>query len=418
MRIGEFSRRFSVTAETVRFYINKGLLVPASKNDRYAFSEQDITDMEFLLHLKSMRFSLSEIHRIMSIKRLSNLDSAEELSDYIAILKRHKKELIREKNKLEEVIDDLTYEIQNTTGKHTVMEKRSGGVSLAFLPYLACPHCQSNLDIQNCQITGDQIMQGTLTCSCGFSAPIVNGIILGQSGEISIYDGPDVERNCYRMMSPDLITLMQRDYQWILDKLDRTPTKGKLILEDFVNDYCFCHANFEYMDPDALYIVADKFPEVVAMYKNLIDRLNLPNKVLYIAAGSQLLPLRKGCVDVYIDFASNEYAIFRPGYATDALERYFHDETFVVGSFWHLPSHARTLEELQRQYPENWKHNFDLKYFSSHLKSHWRQVLAFEDLGFVTDAGEGDSFSYHQRGEKLGLVSYYAKGYLPAKPEI
>ncbi len=415
MKIGPFSERFSLAPETIRYYINKGLLVPAVKNERYFFSKQDIADMELLLKLKELRFSLAEIHKIISLSRLSNLDSTEELNDYLNILKRQKKELIREKHRLEQTIANINREINEAADKHTVMQKRTSGVPLPFLPYLACPHCQGNLTINNCNIVNDQILSGSLTCACGYSAAIQNGIIIGQSGEISIYDGPDTERNCYRMMSPDLITLMQRDYQWMLEKLGGIPTQGKLILENYVNDYCFCHANFEFLDPRALYIITDKFPEVVAMYKSLLDRKNLPNQVLYIAAAPHQLPLKEHCVDIYIDFASNECAIFKHAFAHDALERYFHRDTYAAGIFWHFQKGSETLAELQRQYPENWEHNFDLKYFYAYLQRHWRQIDAFDDLGSVTDSGEGDSFSYHKTGEVLGLYSFQVKGYLGAK---
>jgi len=37
MKIGQFSQHFNLTSETIRYYINKGLLVPVTKNDRYDF---------------------------------------------------------------------------------------------------------------------------------------------------------------------------------------------------------------------------------------------------------------------------------------------------------------------------------------------------------------------------------------------
>lgn len=410
MKIGEFSRHFDLSSETVRFYINKGLLVPISRNSRYNFSDQDMSDMEQILKLKSLRFSLADIHRIISLKRLSNLDSAEELRDYINILKKQKKLLTREKHELEAIISSLQYEIVTAAGKHTGAPPRISGVPLAFLSYLACPHCQDKLSVKNCHIEQEQIISGVLTCACGYTAAIQNGIVMGEQGEVSIYDGPDLERNCYRMMSPDLITLMQKDYLWMLDRLGQCETKGKLILEDFINDYCFCHANFEFLDPNAFYILSDKFPQIVSMYKGLIDRMNLPHQILYIAAGSHLLPLKEGCVDIYIDLACNEYAIFKPGYSTDPLARHFHSGTKAVGSFWYMDHRCATWRELQKQYPENWEHNFDLPYFKKHLSERWREIKKLEDIGFITDPGEEDSFSYHVNDDKLFLLSYFASG--------
>jgi len=91
VKIGEFSDLFGLAPETVRYYVNKGLLVPVSKNERYDFDNVDVDDMRLLMKLKSFRFSLSEIHRIMSLRRLSNFDSKKELMDYIDILNHQKK---------------------------------------------------------------------------------------------------------------------------------------------------------------------------------------------------------------------------------------------------------------------------------------------------------------------------------------
>lgn len=411
MKIGQFSEQFHVTPETIRFYINKGLLIPMARHGRYVFSNQDMEDMETLLKLKAMRFSLSDIHRMLSLKRLSNLDSAEELHDYVNILKKQKKLLTREKKQLEEIISDLNHEITHVAGKHTGKANRLTGVPLSFLPYLACPHCQNRLSISNCQIEGDQILHGMLSCACGYQAQIQNGIIIGQPGEISIFDGPDIERNCYRMMSPDLITLMQKNYLWMLERLEKCQPKGKLILEDHINDYCICHANFEFMEKDAYYILTDKFPEIVAMYKSLIDKMDLQRNVLYIAAGSHLLPLRERCIDIYIDMACNEYAIFHHGYSADPLARYFHEATCAVGAFWHFDLKSASMAELRRQYPENWEKNFDLYYFHQYLQQHWNRLIDFNELGSVTNSGEEDSFSYHIPGEKLYLTTYFAQGF-------
>ncbi len=412
MKLGGFSQHFNLAPETIRYYINKGLLVPVAKNNRYDFRERDIEDMDLLLKLKSFRFSINDIHRILSLKRLSNLDSSVELNDYVSILRTQKRMLVSEKKYLQRLIGNLQQEISTASGKHTDAIRRKTGVPLTFLPYLACPHCQGPLSINNCNIERDQIISGGLNCVCGFKASIHNGILIGQPGKISIYDGPDTERNSYRMMSPTLITLMQKAYHWMLEHLNKCDTKRKLVLETFINNYCFCYSNFEFMDKDAYYVITDKFPEIVALYRNLIDKLDLNLKVLYIAAGSHLLPLRNNCVDVYIDLdASNEYAIFHNGYAFDALTRYFHENTYAIGAFFFFKPGGPSVQELYRQYPETWERCFDVAYFRKYLQGMWQSTLDYANIGYVTDSGEDESFSYHIDGERLGLDTYFMHGF-------
>ena len=57
----------------------------------------------------------------------------------------------------------------------------------------------------------------------------------------------------------------QKAYYWMMEKINRLDTDGKIILEDFVNNYCFCHANLELMNKNALYIITEKYTEIVAV---------------------------------------------------------------------------------------------------------------------------------------------------------
>ena len=51
MKIGEFAKKHDVTIDTVRHYINEGLLTPLRDNTQYSFSEIDDRAMESILLL-------------------------------------------------------------------------------------------------------------------------------------------------------------------------------------------------------------------------------------------------------------------------------------------------------------------------------------------------------------------------------
>ena len=412
MRIGAFSKQFAISPETVRYYVNKGLLCPIIKNDRYDFKENDKYDMQLLLRLKSFRFSIGEIHKLLSLRRLSNFDSQNELDDYIDILVEQKNKLQHEKHQLQGIINSLQDEIGNSSGKHSFCAKRKNGVPLVFLQLLACPVCGGSLRLNNCSIEKDQILSGALSCECGFEAVIQNGILIGPPGKISKYDWPDVERNCYRLMNPTLVSYMQKAYHWLLDRIGQCDMDGKVILEDFVNNYCFCHANFEYMPPKALYIISDKYPEIVTIYKGLIDKLGLESKVLYIAAASNMLPLKDGCVDMYIDFDSaNEYALYHKGYSIDALARYLRRESYAAGSFFSFKANSSAKKELYRQFPESWEHSYDIAYFKRYLRSTWTNIIDEESIGNVIDSNTDEKAKlYHINGE-VGMDVYFVSGF-------
>ncbi|GJG98216.1 MerR family transcriptional regulator [Cupriavidus pauculus] len=66
MRISEFSRETGLSAETVRFYVTKGLLKPrrgtaGGRNPYQIFSTDDVTAARMILLQKSLGYSLDEI---------------------------------------------------------------------------------------------------------------------------------------------------------------------------------------------------------------------------------------------------------------------------------------------------------------------------------------------------------------------
>ena len=410
MKIGEFSEHFNLPIETVRYYINKGLLIPHVKNARYTFALKDIEDMELIIRLKTFRFSLHDIHRIISLKRLSNLDNSDELNDYLSIMNSQKNILETEKEKFESALSLLGEEIYQISSRKNTGSGKNSGVALEFLNYLSCPVCKNSLSLENCSIENQEIYSGILKCKCGYHALIQDGILIGQTVDSERYDGADTDRNCYRMMSPELISNVQKAYIDISEKLKDIPTDGKVILEDFVNNYCFCYNNLSDLNPNALYIISDQYMEVVRLYKDLIDKLSLPHRILFISASSHLLPLKEQCVHVYIDFDSaNEYAIFNNGYASDAVKKYFSAAAIILGAFFSFPKNCASVRELHLQFPLACDDCFDWNRFQKHFNLIQKEMVYKNQVGIVTNSGVGESFSYHQNDEPLYLNTYMCK---------
>ena len=61
MRIGEVSRRYHISVDNLYYYINYGLLVPPKPRSQYVFDETVLQDLEWILELKELDFTLREI---------------------------------------------------------------------------------------------------------------------------------------------------------------------------------------------------------------------------------------------------------------------------------------------------------------------------------------------------------------------
>lgn len=70
LQIGELSDQTGVSAKTIRYYENIGLLSPASRGEnRYRLYDQNDTDrLRFIKSARALRFSLQEIAQILAAR--------------------------------------------------------------------------------------------------------------------------------------------------------------------------------------------------------------------------------------------------------------------------------------------------------------------------------------------------------------
>lgn len=97
MKIGAFAKLFHVTTDTVRYYIELGLLIPDKKNTQYQMNQLCFDDMAFITELKKFHFSLLEIQRILSYRRVTSFSDHEDIDYYNNLLTDKKNELIQKK---------------------------------------------------------------------------------------------------------------------------------------------------------------------------------------------------------------------------------------------------------------------------------------------------------------------------------
>ena len=93
MKIGQLAKKYNVSVESIRYYINIGLLIPEKKEKQYYFGKKNIEEVSLILRLKELHFTLKEIHQILSIRRISNLVDEEDIYDIVNIFEDKKAQL-------------------------------------------------------------------------------------------------------------------------------------------------------------------------------------------------------------------------------------------------------------------------------------------------------------------------------------
>ena len=66
--------------------------------------------------------------------------------------------------------------------------------------------------------------------------------------------------------------MFERSYQQMLKQMEETSLRGKVVAETYINAWFFMHNHLSALPKDSLYLVIDKYPETLLMYKHLIEK--------------------------------------------------------------------------------------------------------------------------------------------------
>ena len=163
MKIGQVSKKYGLSKDNLYYYINYGLLVPPRLGSQYIFDEDTLADLEWILELKELDFTLAEIHRILSLKRISNLENPKDRADLQEMYAAKRAECAGKITHYEDNVrqlDDMILQLstaENAAHRHT-------GLPLRMLDLLCCPSCGGTLSISHVNIEMKYIYESRLTC--------------------------------------------------------------------------------------------------------------------------------------------------------------------------------------------------------------------------------------------------------------
>ena len=408
MKISELSKLSGTSVDTIRYYISLGLLNPIRKNSQYCFSEHDLNDILRIQELKDMRFSLKEIETVIRFGRTSNWVEPILWREYGDILRKKSQDLRQEQQSLQDALHRISSELEKVAAYENSFVQNITGVPLQALPLLVCPNCGKTLQIQQAFVSQNYVMSGMVLCPCGYRAEIEQGILKTGHCYLGPYDSPDLDRQLYSTLCSELLKMYQQCSSYIMAGLRQLNLQGKTVLESCINGYFFLYNHFAQLPKDCLYIVTDKYPEMLLMYKALIERLNLNLSILYIADNTAGLPLAKQSVDVCVDFFScTDWSLYHQGAYPLAMNQFFAPECWVFGSFMDVASFSKSKKNLQAKYPE-----CDPEVFSfPHLCQLWENEafsVRSQLCSQIKSTQNSYVFTCHADGEDLNIYTYRA----------
>lgn len=409
MKIGAFAEKYHVSRDTIRFYVKRGLLTPKLAGCQLEFAQQEDADMKRILKMKNMQLSLGEIQDIFYLRRMSNFIEPSTLHHCIDLLENKQKEVMAEKERMEQGLILLGQEIKKL--KEKLKEPGAcirSGVPLTAFSLLCCPKCGASLKIRQAEIENGYIMNGEISCACSWHASIRDGIVITGNVYMGKYDTPDMERKLYHENTPEYNTCALKGPEYILEQLDRENLKGKVVLEANINGFFFVYNFLSRLSHDCTYVFVDKYPEVLAMYKKLIESLYDDLDILYIADAGENFPLQKNSLDYVVAlFGENEYSFYHKNTQLHDIAALMKPGAKAIGAYQSMKWDCRTRKNLQKKYPEG---NYRMCNMGMFQKEYAQNgfFMQHQLLGTVMKTLKHHMYTEHIDGEPIEIYGYVA----------
>lgn len=104
--ISDLVREFGITARTVRFYEDEGLLCPQREGRNRVYSARDRTRLKLTLRGKRLGLSLQEIRELMDMYE-SPQDTGAQLQRFLAVLDVHRRKLQQQRADIEGMLAEI-----------------------------------------------------------------------------------------------------------------------------------------------------------------------------------------------------------------------------------------------------------------------------------------------------------------------
>ena len=412
MKIGELSRKYNISPHTIRYYIERGMLVPKGQA-QYTFSEKDEEDLRLILKMKQELFPLEGIADMLTLRRTGNLVEEDTLRQSLAVMNTHLERLHGQILQLQDAVrmtEQDRAELQSRASQLMDQAPCQTGVPFSALPLLRCPVCGQPYRLYDAVLDSRYVFQGTLRCSLGHEIRIEHGLIKTGNLYTGNHDWPDLNRGLNRELGNQYMSWLMRGQDVLAEQLKGLGLHHSVLMETHINAYFFAYNHMDVIPEDCLYIVIDRFPEMLEMYKTHLEKRGIERDILYIADDSTSYPLREACVDLLISVVSeNEYSLYHTDSYLASMKPYLAPKAPVLGIFTGFHGHTKTQARIHEKYPDSCRVPYEL---GNHERQFREAGYRLEEkvISVVEDvkSREHYSFSGFVPGDKLHIMAYKA----------
>ncbi|MBS9803546.1 methyltransferase domain-containing protein [Bacillus cereus] len=335
MKISKFAEVNNVSVDTIRHYMDLGLVIPEKKRSHYFFDEYCQKDIELILEYKWIGFSLNEIKELFLYKNLGKSLDYEKDIFYQSLFKVKYEKVEQEIKTLKERKDKLKKALNNLSIE-TEISSSILGVDLKVLHLFKCVKCNGNLILEDGIINKNQIVEGKLICNCGEEYAITSGVLT--AGKLfEVYKRKSLEDSISDYIHETDTTFLeniQRGGEWAKKKLIQLDLNNKILLDLGSGLGFFLRNIYEELPEDCLYIAVDRDLNKLLLLKDVIERRNLKRNIVFICADFLNIPIQNYSADIVIDQSgTSNYSFEHEEFLLRELKYLFKPNCYLLSSF-------------------------------------------------------------------------------------
>lgn len=333
MKISRFAHKNKVSIDTIRHYMDMKLLLPLKNGGQYDFDAQTQEDMTEISQLKSLRFSLKEIQKIIEYKRLSNLPAKAYKAHLIDCYTQQLTKLTQDIKALEKTADDLK-QLLTETGQASNTKSKIG-IHLDLITYLTCPKCHAkHLNLASNRIENNMIIEGSLTCSCDYTLQIKDGILLGEGYFDSDYSQQFILSDYIKETDTDLIANIRKGINWFDKKLPSQAFDTQVIMELGSGSGFFIRGAIDRIKNAQLYLAIDYDKGRHKHIKGLLESSGIDIPIQFICCDFANIPLKKHCIDILVDSSgSSNYGFDHDEFLLNQVQDFVKVDSHLIASY-------------------------------------------------------------------------------------
>jgi ubiquinone/menaquinone biosynthesis C-methylase UbiE len=287
-----------------------------------------------------MKFKITEIKKILSFKRLTNLIDKDNLEYYAQFFTEKLDDLKKEEKAIKESIKTIEVKINEIENAKKTLKTKIG-IPLQFFNLLYCPKCQHNLKLYNAIVDGNSIYNGELQCDCGYKAMIQDGIVIDSEIGESVKKVLEVNKfspeEYLEQTDPIYISFTHKSFQWVMKRMALESLNNKMILDVGTGNGMVMTNVIKEIDRSNFFIATDNNLNQLKKTKALMEKNGIGQNSIFIASEFENIPLKWETIDIVMDiFGTTNHVFQEKEFLFSHIKPYLKHDGVLYGTYIYL----------------------------------------------------------------------------------